>query len=241
MQDAWNKTMIQQIESNDLGFTGIWSNSIKFDCGVLFSNPQLADDIFFNKLTGVTCLSEDMVDKSIEHFQKNNLMPCVYSLNYPEFESLLKKKGFSYYDTQHALKKKISSSKKTSAIKITNDDIDLWTRIFCEAYDCPNWSKPVSSILEKSLQSVGYFVDESGSSCMALYEKDSVLGLYCLGTVPDKRHHGTAASLIDFASQEVHSRNLDFLMLETYERDGLLEFYSKLGFERLYHKTVYTI
>lgn len=232
---------MQQIESNDIGFTGIWSNSTKFDCGVLFSNPQFSDDVFFNKLTGVTCLSEDMVDKSIEHFRKNHLVPYAYSFNYPEFDSLLKKKGFSYYDTQHVLKKRIQPKKKTSAIKITRDDIDLWTRIFCEAYDCQNWSKPVVSILEQSLQSVGYFVDESGSSCMALYEKDSILGLYCLGTVPDKRNRGTAASLIDFASNEVDSRNLKFLMLETYGKDGLLEFYSKLGFERLCYKTVYTI
>ncbi len=182
-----------------------------------------------------------MVDKSIEYFRKNHLVSCAYSSNYPEFDSLLTKKGFSYYDTQHVLKKRTTPTKKTNAVKITRDTIDLWTRIFCEAYDCPTWSEPVSSILGQSLQSVDYFVDESGRSCMALYEKDSVLGLYCLGTVPGKRNRGTAASLIDFASNQVRSKNLEFLMLETYGKDNLLEFYSKLGFEQVYQKTVYTI
>jgi len=233
--------MISKIESNDMGFTGAWSDTTKFDCGTLCANPRLADDIFFNKLTGVTCMSEDMVDKSIEYFRKNNLVPCIYSTNYPEFDDLLEKKGFSHYDIQYVLKKRTVSTKKTSAIKITHDSIDVWTRIFCKAYDCPSWSEHVSSILEQSLSSVGYFVDESGSSCMALYEKDSVLGLYCLGTITDKRNHGTAASLIDFASNEVNSKNLEFLMLETYGKDNLLEFYSKLGFEQVYFKTVYTI
>lgn len=233
--------MISKIESNDMGFTGTWSNKKKFDCGTLYSNPQLLDDVFFNKLSDVTCLSGDMVDKSIEHFRKNHLVPCAYSLNYPEFDSLLIKKGFSYHDIQHVLKKRTIPTKNTNAVKITHDTIDLWTKIFCEAYDCPTWSKPVSSILRQSLQSVDYFVDESGSSCMALYEKDSVLGLYCLGTVPDKRNRGTAASLIDFASNQVHSKNLEFLMLETYRKDNLLEFYSKLEFEQVYSKTVYTI
>ncbi len=233
--------MIPKIESNDMGFTGIWSSEIKFDCGVLYSNPQFSDDIFFNKLTNVTCMSEDMVDRSIEHFRKNNLVSCIYSRNYPEFDNLLEKKGFSHYDTQYVLKKSPVPTKKTSAVRITHDSIDIWTRIFCDAYDCPTWSGPVSSILEKSLQSVGYFVDESGSSCMALYEKDSVLGLYCLGTVPDKRNRGTAASLIDFALNQVNSKNLEFLMLETYGKDNLLKFYSKLGFEQVYTKTVYTI
>jgi len=233
--------MIPKIESNDMGFTGIWSGEIKFDCGVLYSNQQFSDDVFFNKLTNVTCMSEDMVDRSIEHFRKNNLVSCIYSRNCPELDNLLEKKGFSHYDTQYVLKKSTVSTKKTSAVRITHDSIDIWTRIFCEAYDCPTWSGPVTSILEKSLQSVGYFVDESGSSCMALYEKDSILGLYCLGTLPDKRNRGTAASLIDFALNQVNSKNLEFLMLETYGKDNLLKFYSKLGFEQVYSKTVYTI
>ena len=233
--------MIPKIESNDMGFTGIWSSEIKFGCGTLYSNPQFSDDVFFNKLTNVTCMAEDMVDKSIEHFRKNNLVSCVYSRNYPELDNLLEKKGFSHYDTQYVLKKRIVPTQKTSAVRITRDSIDAWVRIFCEAYDCPTWSGPVASILEKSLHSVGYFVDESGSSCMALYEKDSVLGLYCLGTVPDKRNRGTAASLIDFALDQVNSKNLEFLMLETYGKDNLLKFYSKLGFEQVYSKTVYTI
>ncbi len=231
--------MIQQIESNDLGFTGLWSNATKLECGILFLNQKLADDVFFDKLTDITCTSEDMIDESIGYFQKNHSVPYVYSLNYPELDYLLEKKGFTRYDVQHVLKR-TRSVKKTNAMKITRDNIDLWTRIFCEAYDCPNWSSHVTSILENTLDSVDYVVDESGSSCMALYEINSILGLYCLGTVPSKRHRGTATSLIDFALYQADSKNLT-LILETYEKDHLLEFYSKLGFEQVYCKTVYTI
>jgi hypothetical protein len=231
--------MIPQIESNDTGFTGMWSNTVKLDCGILFLNQKLADDIFFDKLTGVTCASEDMIDRSMECFQKNHSVPCVYSLNYPELNILLEKKGFTRHDVQHVLKR-TSPVKKINAIKITHDNIDLWTEIFCKAYDCSDWSNPVTSILDNTLHSVDYIVDESGSSCMALYETDSILGLYCLGTVPSKRYHGTATSLIDFASCQAASKNLT-LILETYEKDNLLGFYSKLGFEQVYSKIVYTI
>jgi GNAT superfamily N-acetyltransferase len=231
--------MIQKIESNDIGFTGMWSNAIKLDYGILFINQNLSDDIFFDKLAGITCVNEGMIDKAMEYFQKNNSMPCVYSLNNPELDYLLEKKGFRRYDVQHVLKR-IQSATKTNAMKITHDDIDLWTEIFCHAYDCLDWKDTVISILKNTLDSIDYIVDESGSSCMALYEKNSILGLYCLGTVPSKRHNGTAASLIDFASYYANSKNLT-LILETYEKDNLLEFYSKLGFEKVYHKIVYTI
>ena len=58
---------------------------------------------------------------------------------------------------------------------------------------------------------------------------------------PEKRKKGLATLLINYALNKVKSRNLDFLMLETYHRDGLLDFYSKLGFEKVYEKKIYTI
>ena len=39
------------------------------------------------------CIDEKMIDKSLEHFKKNHSVPYVYSLNYPEFENMLEKKG----------------------------------------------------------------------------------------------------------------------------------------------------
>lgn len=233
--------MTQQIESNDNGFTGIWSNAHQLECGTLFLNPKLLDDIFFDKLTNVTCASEKMIDISIEKFQKNHSRPFVYSLNYPKFENMLKKKGFVYCDTQHVLKKRTLPSKKSNVTKISPDTISLWTEIFCKAYDCQEWTEPVNLILKNSLSAVDYYVDESNSSCMALYEKNSILGLYCLGTIPSRQRQGNAVSLIDFALYEVNSRHLEFLMLETYERDNLSKFYSNLGFENLYDKKIYTI
>ena len=233
--------MIQKIESNDNGFTKLWSKTLELECGTLFFNPDLSDDLFFNKLTNVTCTSEKMIAESIELFRKNNSIPYIYSVNYPQLETFLKTNRFVYYDTQHVLKKRALPSKKPIATKITADLIPLWIEIFCKAYDCPDWKKPLSSILKNSLSMAEYYVDKSHSSCMVLYERDSILGLYCLGTIPSRRKQGTASSLIDFALHEVHSRNLEFLMLETYEKDNLLKFYSNLGFENVYQKIVYTI
>ena len=232
---------MQKMESNDTGFTTLWSNTIQLECGTLFLNPKLADDLFFNKLTNITCTSEKMIAESLELFRKNNSLPYIYSLNYPELEEYLESKGFVYHDMLHVLKKNIFPSKKGNAIKIVRDTISLWAKIFCDAYDCPTWVEPVSLILNNSISSVEYYVDESNSSCMALYEKNSILGLYCLGTIPSQRKKGSASSLIDFASHEVKSRNLEFLMLETYERDNLLQFYSNLGFESVYQKKIFTI
>ncbi|MDE1843022.1 MAG: GNAT family N-acetyltransferase [Thaumarchaeota archaeon] len=233
--------MIPQIEENDMGFTSLWSNAKKMECGVLFLNPLFVDDLFFNKLSNVSCTSEQMIDESLKYFKQEHLSPCVYSVNYKELENLLERKGFVHHDTLHVLKRNNVETRKINTIKINHDTASLWSGIFCRAYDCLEWEDNVTTTVANSLHYADYFVDESKSSCVALYEKNNILGLYCLGTLPGRRHGGLGSLLVDFASSEVKSRSLECLILETYGRDNLLKFYSKLGFEQVYEKKVYTI
>ena len=241
MPSTWNRIMMLAVEENDLAFTSFWSKPIQLECGTLFINQELPNDIFFDKLTNVTCASEKMLDEAVALFHKYSMKPFVYSLNYPEFEDLLDRKNFVHYDTQHVLMKKSILSAKHKVRKISYENSGLWAKTFCQAYDCEEWMKVVDTVVKDSITSVEYFVDESISSCMALYQRNSIMGLYCLGTIQSKRYMGLAASLIDFALIEMGKRKLEFLMLETYEKDRLLDFYTKLGFEKLYKKSIYTI
>ncbi len=241
MSGTWNRIMMSAAEENDLAFTSFWSKPIQLECGTLFINQELPNDIFFDKLTNVTCTSERMLGKAVSLFHKYSMKPFVYSLNYPKLEDLLHKKNFVHYDTQHVLMKKSILPTKPKVCKISYENSALWAKTFCQAYDCGEWFHVVDTVVKDSLTSVEYFVDESISSCMALYQRNSVMGLYCLGTIPSQRNMGLAASLIDFALHEVNQRKLEFLMLETYEKDSLLGFYTKLGFEKLYQKSIYTI
>jgi len=235
--------MIDKIESNDLGFTAIWSNVTQLECGTLFMNTNLPDDLFFDKLTNITCISEKMIDETIDVFHQNKMHPFVYTLNNPTLEEFLLKKNFKFYDTQHVLKKRAISDSETSHVHhIEKKDSSLWAEVFCKSYDCYDWINEVNDIVCASLSQVEYLVDaEYNASCVALYEKNSIMGLYCLGTLPEKRNKGLAKLLINHALNKVKTKNLDFLMLETYQRDNLLGFYSKLGFEKLYEKKIYTI
>jgi len=235
--------MISKIEENEFGFTSIWSKITKLECGFFFVNPNIPNDIFFDKLTNITCLSEKMIDKALVLFEKNNTQPFVYVLDNPELEELLCKKNFRFYDTLHVSKKSaFSEIKHHSVHHIAKKDSLLWAEVFCKSYDCLDWTEEVNSIVRNSISDVEYLVDSDyNASCVALYEKNSILGLYCLGTIPEYRKKGFAKSLINYALNQVLHKNLDFLMLETYRRDNLLEFYSNLGFEQIYEKKVYTI
>ena len=235
--------MIEKIEKNDLGFTAIWSKITQLECGTLFMNKNLPNDLFFDKLTNITCLSEKMIDDTIDIFHKNNMRPFVYVLNNQHLEELLLRKNFKFYDTQYVLKKhSVIENKNSNVHRIEKKDSLFWADIFCKSYDCTEWLDEVSNIVKTSFSQAEFLLDaENRASCVALYEKNSILGLYCLGTLPEKRKKGLAKLLINYALNKVKAKNLDFLMLETYKRDDLLGFYSKLGFEKVYEKKIYTI
>jgi GNAT superfamily N-acetyltransferase len=241
MPSIGNNNLISQLEEIDASFTGLWASSVTLKCGTFFFNPDLPDDIFLDKLTNITCISNEMLDDALALFAKHDTTPYVYALNYPELEENLLKKNFRLYDVQHVLMKVPDLPKTSKARMISSDDSMLWSKTFCHAFDCHDWIQPVDRIVKKSIPLVGYYVDDSISSCVALYKKNSILGLYCLGTIPAMRKKGLAISLIDFALNEVKRHNLESLMLETYQRDGLLDFYLKLGFKEIYQKNVYTI
>lgn len=241
MSHTGNKIVISEVEENDLGFSSLWAQAINLECGTFFFNPELLNDIFFDKLTNVTCTSESMINDALGLFRKHGTIPFVYSMNYPEFEAALRKQNFVQCDIQYVLKKNTIPSEPSKTYRITSDDSMLWSKTFCSAYDCYEWIAPVDRMVRSSLGSIEYYVDESISSCMALYEKNSILGLYCLGTISNMRRKGLAESLINYASSEVSRRKLKFLMLETYQKDNLLDFYSKLGFQEIYRKNIFTI
>lgn len=241
MSSIGNNNLISQLEEIGNSFTSLWTSSTTLKCGTFFFNPDLLNDIFFDKLTNITCISNEMIDDALALFAKHNTTPYVYTLNNPELEENLLKKNFRLYDVQHVFIKVPNSSRIPKVRMISNSDSMLWSKTFCSAYDCHDWLAPVDNIVKKSLPSIGYYVDDSISSCVALCEKNSMLGLYCLGTIPGMRKKGLAALLIDFALSEVKKRNLELLMLETYQQDRLLDFYLKLGFKEIYQKNIYTI
>ncbi len=240
MSSAWNKDLVPRSEAVDLAFTSFWSNSVNLKCGTLFYNENLPNDIFFNKLTKLTCLDDKTLDESLTFFEKYHAVPYIYTLNNKEFEKKLER-NFKLYDIQHVLIKIPKTVTTQQARRISSHESQLWSEIFCNAYDCHEWIDSVDEIVKKSSNTIGYYIDESSSSCVALYECNSILGLYCLGTIPSMRKKGLAASLVEFALNQTKSCNLDFLMLETYGRDHLLDFYFNLGFEEIYQKNIYTV
>ena len=152
--------MISKMEENESGFTGLWSKMTNLECGTFFVNPNLPNDIFFDKLTNIACINEKMIDEALVLFEKNKTQPFVYVLENKKLEELLLKKNFKLYDTHHIMKKSPFSKMEYNPVHhISRKDSLLWTEVFCTSYDCLDWSEEVNSVVRNSISYVEYFVD----------------------------------------------------------------------------------
>ncbi|MEM3857680.1 MAG: GNAT family N-acetyltransferase, partial [Thermoprotei archaeon] len=73
---------------------------------------------------------------------------------------------------------------------------------------------------------------------LVLYRTESLLGAYCVGTLPEYRGHGVASSLLAYSSDFAVEHGLQ-LILQTFIADGVEPMYRRLGFKRVYVKKVF--
>ncbi|SRR5579875_194251 len=239
MSSTWPEDLISRIEDLDLVFTGMWSQPSRVGYGIFFYTPDMPNDIFFDKLAGITSLDAKALEDALCMFAKFNTIPYIYVLPRPDLERTLLEGGMKMHDVQRVLCKKPGGQAQAPR-RVGKQESIAWSEVFCKSYDCMEWKDAVTRVVQSTLNEIEYYLDESGTSCVALYAKNSLLGLYCLGTVPEARREGHAQALVDFATSEAGKRGLDLLVLETYERDGLGTFYARLGFDEVYRKKVYT-
>ncbi len=74
---------------------------------------------------------------------------------------------------------------------------------------------------------------------LALFRTPGILGVYCVGTVPEFRKRGVATALLGRAGQ-IASEEGRSLILQTLMSDGALQFYLRRGFKAMYSKLVLT-
>jgi hypothetical protein len=78
------------------------------------------------------------------------------------------------------------------------------------------------------------YKDDVPAGCAALYEKNGVTGLYCLGTIFQLRGRGLARNML----KRVMSNSL---YLHTLGSEKLLPFYEKSGFSVAYSRKIYVL
>ena len=80
---------------------------------------------------------------------------------------------------------------------------------------------------------------DAPTGCMLLHRiPDDFLGIYCVGTLPEKRNRGIAKSLMRTAEEYAARIGSKYLTLQTVASDGVTPMYTKLGFKIEFERDV---
>ena len=242
------------MEDNESTFCSLWTQHIRIkNCADLFINEKFAGDYFFNRLNNVACPDITVIEESIRIFSEKSLNCYVYISDYDKnLENILLKRGFSLIDIMHVLKFDLNNIEndeyKFQVTKIDLNTLPVWIDVFCKSFDASDWKSEVEKIVKSYFREftllmsyINYNYNKIPSGCVALFNRYNLMGLYCLGTLSPFRGQGIAKNMIKISLSVAQQENLDFLFLQTFNKEGLIRFYKRMGFQIVYNKKIYVL
>lgn len=208
------------------------------------TSEELAEP-FFNRAGGLTCEAATQVTRWAElELLRVGMDSTVLIFESCPAVSSLRASGYAEVDRMSVLESKgpITGAEGAGSIVIS-DDPKRWTDVYLDSfYGGRDLEGVVTTIATRLFDSKGVTLFESRvngktAGVMALFKTPRMLGLYCLGTLPEHRGQGIATGLLakarSFARKEGRS-----LILQTLISDGAAGFYKRRGFAETYSKLV---
>lgn len=221
------------------------------DAYVLLSHDF--SEYFFNRagFLKITKRTEATIDLMEQEFTKHDLSPYIFlqseSLSAPLLRSLAKK-GYRIADQMSVMELETPSFKVNDKLALETDvhrRLQDWAEVYLESfYGATELLKPVLAILERisGSKDASLVLASEGDSpvgVLALFRTPGLLGTYCVGTRPSRRGTHVASTMLNFA-QKLAAKEERKLILQTILSDSVEPMYTKLGFNRLYLKDLFT-
>jgi hypothetical protein len=225
------------MEDNEWSFCSMWAERARAGCADALVNSKLEGDYFFNRSRVSGCPDPVRAAGRVAKIFWQKGTDCYLY----DREGLLEKEGFAQIDTMYVL---IRSGPATMAgdgktIVVDKKLLPIWIDVFCRAFSVLEWKPEVERIMNASAGKMTLLLsykENTPAGCAALYAKNGITGLYCLGTILQLRGRGLARSMLKSAVQM--SENI---FLQTLGSEGLLLFYQKAGFKVAYTKKIYRL
>lgn len=222
------------MEENEEKFVSLFSD--RYDNNLkIYVNKVMSDDPFFNR----AYIQSNAFN--LEEFERicKMLNVKIYLYAYKEHKEL-ERYGYILYDKISTLLLespyliKGIEHIRIEKVKETKEWLDVYSAAFEDYRD--EMENRLRHAKELELYTAN--IKDKTVGCMALLSSKSLLGLYCLGILPEFRMLGVASSLIRYAYLSSRERNL-YLFLQTFLKDNLLRYYIKRGFVQMYIKYIY--
>lgn len=212
----------------------MWAERLRPVCGCALANGRLEGDYFFNRADVSGCPNPVAAARDIaKMFWRKGIDCHLY-----DRDGVLAGKGLAQIDKMHVLTAgKGGVIGRTEVLRVGRSLLPAWIDVFCRSFAVPQWKKEVERVVSGNAEGLELLLSYRGgipAGCAALYHKNGLTGLYCLGTISHLRGRGVARSIM---------RSVMFkgLLLQTLGSERLLPFYEKEGFVVAYTKQIYVL
>lgn len=149
--------------------------------------------------------------------------------------------GYSKVDTMKVL---VSTTPTEGAGEgTTTSSPERWTAAYLRAFyggeELTRTVKPIVALLlrDRAATLLEQKVGGETAGVLALFRTPGLMGVYCVGTVPEYRKRGVATSLLAKAGRMAASERRT-LILQSLASEGATQLYLDNGFEMMYEKLI---
>ncbi len=230
------------MEENENKFVSLFTDRFDLRYATIYANKIMNNDPFFNRLVDIKTKDLDyIIDDAEQVFKSINVKPFIHCMD-DQLRIVLEKHGYTVYDRLSVLLfESPYRVKGVTGIKIEKGNIEAWIDTYCIAFDSIDYKDEIRKRVTnaKDLELYTASMKDCIVGCMALLASRELLGLYCLGVLPEFRRLGIASSLIRYAYEIAYKRGLQ-LFLQTFLSENLVRYYIKHGFTQMYVKSIYS-
>jgi ribosomal protein S18 acetylase RimI-like enzyme len=234
------------VELNEVGWWAEWGSVRWLDPESYLLTSRDLDEPFFNRGGLLSCgAPAESIARIEKVFRDSGREPVVSVFDScRKLSTSLRKMGYTHLDKMTVMRLSRPNIRPNRAVSIRRTtDVGSW----CDAYLLSFYGDlslkprvlPILSRLARSRRVTMLEANFRGrlAGVTALYRTPDLLGLYCLGTVPECRRMGVAHSLLDEARRVAKSEGRT-LVLQSLVSEGAVSFYYKSGFKKLYIKNM---
>lgn len=255
-------------ELNEINFCSLFTVRIRLNKDAdIFYNEIIENDYFFNRVNLIQNIVEtnEVIEivKCLNEKRKVDRNDRKYFLYLPS-ELLRNKenimKNRNRIDKIISLKspKKLkmkSQSKEYSRKMILNTsfekgNISNWIKLFCDIFDVCVLKKVLKKIIvnhrDKLIPITLLWKTKNGLKtkpvgCGMMFDDGYSIAMYCLGTLPKYRNKCIGKHILNFGLSIAKLRGYRYFTLQTFENDGILNYYTNLGFTVINIRDIYVI
>jgi GNAT superfamily N-acetyltransferase len=239
-------------ELNELSWWSKWAETVRLgeDAYLFFSKDF--HEYFFNRggFVRVTGKAASLIDSMEVEFAKRDVKPYVF----------LRSDSLSSRLLQHLEKKRYKITDQMSVMEVdeplfelnaeqaltmgAKGELQQWAEVYLRSfYGDLKLLEKVMGVLErvsgnKDTSLVLAHLEKKPAGVLALHRTEGMLGVYCVGTIPEMRGRHIASTMLDFANKLAKSEGRK-LILQTILSDSVEPLYVKLGFRRVYSKELF--